>query len=68
MGRETARRWLLTLGFRQLHHQKGVYFDGHDRPDVAEHRKEFLSKLAELDKKTISCDGPPPQLQTVKGQ
>ena len=62
VGRETARRWLLTLGFRQLHHQKGVYFDGHDRPDVAEHRKEFLSKLAELDKKTISCDGPPPQL------
>ena len=62
VGRETARRWLIILGFGQLHHQKGVYFDGHDRPDVVEHRKEFLSKLAELDKKTISFDCPPPQL------
>ena len=62
VGRETARRWLIILGFGQLHHQKGVYFDGHDPPDVVEHRKEFLSKLAELDYKTITCDGPPPQL------
>ena len=30
--------------------------------DVVEHRKEFLSKLAELDNKTITCDGPPLQL------
>ena len=38
VGRETARRWLIILGFGQLHHQKGVYFDGHNRPDVVEHR------------------------------
>ena len=62
VGREAARRWLINLGLGQLHHQKGVYFNGHDRRDVVEHRKEFLSKLAKLDKKTISCDGPPPQL------
>ena len=52
----------VTVGFRQLQNQKGVYFDNHDRPDVVEHRKETLSKLAELDKKTISCDCPPPKL------
>ena len=50
-----------TSGFSQLHHQKGVYFDGHDREDVVEYRNEFLTKLAELDK-TITCDGPAPTL------
>ena len=55
---ETARSWLHNLGFSQLHHQKGVYFDGHDREDVVEYRNEFLTKLAELDKKIITCDGP----------
>ena len=30
----TAYRWLQQLGFCRVHHQKGVYFDGHDRDDV----------------------------------
>lgn len=36
-----------------MHHQKGVYFDGHDREDVVTYRKQFLEKMEELDK--ISC-------------
>ena len=27
----TGCRWLQQLGFSRVHHQKGVYFDGHDR-------------------------------------
>ena len=35
----TARRWLHCLGFNRIHHQKGVYFDGHDRKDVVVYRE-----------------------------
>ena len=51
---ETARLWLHKLGFGRTHHQKGVYFDGHERQDVVQHRSEFLSNLLELDKITIT--------------
>ena len=37
-----------------MHHQKGVYFDGHNRSDVVEYRTSFLN---ELDKKSLTCDG-----------
>ena len=46
VGRETARRWLITLRFQQLHHQKGVYFDGHNPPDSVEYRKLLLQERA----------------------
>ena len=60
---ETGRRWLHELGFSRVHHQKGVYFDGHDRQDVATYRDIFLAKMAEYDKKSINFDGNVPQLQ-----
>ncbi len=60
---ETARRWLLELGFSRVHHQKGVYFDGHDRSDVVKYRNEFLAKMEDLDTRTISFDGNTPQLE-----
>ena len=41
---ETARRWLAKLGFCRVHHQKGVYFDGHERSDVVACRDVFLKK------------------------
>ena len=47
----TARKWLTKLGFSQIHHQKGVYFDGHDRDDVVAYRNTFLTKMDELGKK-----------------
>ena len=34
LSKQTARKWLHILGFKQLNHQKGVYFDGHERDDV----------------------------------
>ncbi len=60
---ETARRWLGVLGFSQVHHQKGVYFDGHDRDDVVAYRNEFLARMDNLDNRSIKFDGIAPELQ-----
>ena len=60
---ETARRWLAILGFSRVHHQKGVYFDGHDRDDVVQYRKDFLAKLERLDEKSVKFDNIVPQLE-----
>ena len=38
----TARRWLRQEGFRYLKHRKGLYFDGHDRPDVVDYRQNHF--------------------------
>ena len=53
---ETTRKWLYELGFSRVHHQKGVYFDGHDRSDV-QYRNQFLATMKELDKRTITFNG-----------
>ena len=58
----TARRWLSKLGFSHVHHQKGVYFDEHERNDVVDYRNEFLQTMNELDKISITCDGNTPEL------
>ena len=34
---ETARKWLLELGFTVMEHKKGTYVDGHERPDVVQY-------------------------------
>ena len=36
MSVETARKWLHELGFEILQRSKGVFIDGHERPDVVE--------------------------------
>jgi hypothetical protein len=41
----TARRWLHKLGYSKRPHQKGLYFDGHERPDVVKNRNKFLSRF-----------------------
>ena len=46
--RETARVWLHKLGFKYHQHSKGVYFDGHEREDVVEHRNSYLETMASL--------------------
>ena len=60
---ETARRWLDILGLSQVHYQKGVYFNGHDRDDVVQYRKDFLAKLERLDEKSVKFDNIVPQLE-----
>jgi hypothetical protein len=39
----TAQRWTRREGFRYMKHQKGIYVDGHERPDVVEYRQKVLS-------------------------
>jgi hypothetical protein len=44
----TARQWLYTEGFRYTKHQKALYYDGHEWPDVVEYRQEtFLPAMKE---------------------
>jgi len=38
----TAARWLIKLGFRICHIQKGVYVDGHEREEVVVARKKYI--------------------------
>jgi transposase len=42
----TARSWLKAMGYDFRQAQKGIYVDGHERPDVVEYRqKSFLPTL-----------------------
>ena len=50
------------LGFSRVHHQRGVYFDGHDSDDVVLYRNNFLQKLDELEKISQTYDGTTPHL------
>jgi hypothetical protein len=38
----TARWWLHKEGFKYINHKKGLYFDGHDRPDVIKYRQDHF--------------------------
>ncbi len=43
----TARQWLQAEGFWYIGYKKGLYFDGHNRPDVvAYHQNIFLPEMA----------------------
>jgi hypothetical protein len=49
-----AYRWLGRLGVFQFWKQKGVYVDGHERPDVKEYRdKTFLPEMEAIDHLTM---------------
>jgi len=37
--------WLHRLGYRNLEVRKGLYVDGHERPDVIEARGRFLARM-----------------------
>jgi hypothetical protein len=55
----TARRWLIKLGWRLTVLRKGVYMDGHERPDVVEYRNSiFLPKMAKYEKRMTHFEGP----------
>lgn len=56
---KTAKLYLKRLDFNQVDHQNGGIFDGHERDDVIQYRRELMDKLEELDKKTISPHLPP---------
>jgi hypothetical protein len=49
ISKETARMWMLNLGFNYKAHAKDIYYDGHDRPDVVDYRACFLSRFLDSD-------------------
>ena len=53
VSRSTAQRWLYKLGFQHKVAKKGVYIDGHDRPDVIDYRNNvFLPQMAEVEQRS----------------
>jgi hypothetical protein len=40
--------WLQKEGFKFISHKKGLYFDGHDRPDVVKYWQEVFLKTMEV--------------------
>jgi len=52
LSERTAWRWLVRLGWRNRLLRKGVYMDGHERPDVVEYRnKTFLRSMEKYQKR-----------------
>jgi len=48
----TAINWLKKLGFQWKEVRKGVYIDGHERPDVVCYlQQDFLPEWKEFDKR-----------------
>ena len=45
---ETARKWMLELGFNVVKKKKGTYVDGHERDDVVDYRQKFLRRMVSL--------------------
>jgi hypothetical protein len=55
----TARRWLIKLGWVRTRAKKGVYMDGHERPDVVKYREEvFLPAMEKFERRMIRFEGP----------
>jgi len=46
----TAITWLHKLGYSYTEVRKGLYFDGHERPDVVEAQVKFLEKMKNYEK------------------
>lgn len=59
----TASLWLHDLGFVHKQYSKGVYFDGHEREDVVDDRKAYLTQLQSYDKRRWTSHSPAPNPQ-----
>ena len=47
----TARRWLkFRLGYECKEAKKGIYIDGHERPDVIKERKAFIEQITRYER------------------
>ena len=62
-----VRRWLLTLRWRCTRVKKGVYMDGHERPDVVEYRNNmFLPLMVSFERRMVQWKPEGPGLVCVK--
>ena len=51
-----ARKWLMSMGYTWRAARKDVYVDGHEREDVVNHRKEFVSRFKDLESRLARWD------------
>ena len=54
---QTARIWLKKLGLVPQSRKKGIYFDGHEREDVLEYRKQFLKEMQDFERLMPTFEG-----------
>ena len=52
---ETARKWMIELGFSVVRKKKGKYVDGHEREHVIDYHKTFLRKMVSIGFLNESC-------------
>ena len=48
---------LKVLGYSFQQYHRGIYYDGHEREDVLQYRKEFLEKIFEHEKYMSKYEG-----------
>ena len=53
----TAVRWMHILGMSYKQYKRGVYNDGHERPDVVAYRESFLQRMHQYGKRMPRYDG-----------
>ncbi|CAG8578641.1 11272_t:CDS:2 [Scutellospora calospora] len=53
----TCRTYMHLWGFRYNEKRKGVYYDGHERPDVVIYRREWLNRMFTYRKYMKTFDG-----------
>ena len=64
ISKRTVTRWLKALGWIRSNAKKGVYIDGHERPDVVAYRVHFLQQMQEYEQHMIKAkDGDPTTLE-----
>jgi hypothetical protein len=57
IGKDTTTYWLHILGYTLSCPKKGIYKDGHERPDVVEYRKAYTAILQSFKSKEHSFTG-----------
>ncbi|KAG5221653.1 DDE family endonuclease [Salix suchowensis] len=59
LSNRAGARWLQKLGWRHTLVKKGVYMDGHERPDVVQYRNDvFLPQMAKYEARMVHYEGP----------
>ena len=53
----TAVRWMHVLGMSYKQYKRGIYNDGHERPDVVTYRESFLQRMQQYAKRMPQYEG-----------
>ena len=65
--RRTAQRWLKKLSWRYTKKRNGMYIDGHEREDVVEYRKAFVTRWKEYEKRFVIYDNDGHEISRPEG-